>query len=285
MEEIKCNFLCFCISINIHLLDINCFPLQGYELLGFAEVDVDEALENTQEPGFEETLYGSSDDFIVEENELDTTQDFAPSVIVTNLHTKTNSVLAPDACPVAGTSALASIDTTSTETGLEAESNVTHSKVCTNASDTLKTRTSEKSASAALVPSRLAEPCIVPGPAKVAATIGETVHAGPVPGLSDFNQSVLVNLLQRTVVGNQLLERSVRGALSNNSQRELVNIIAEHHCELGLPTTKEILQRYAEAITIQFKYETQVCKILKLRIVLDNTPLTVTVSLEWSWFA
>ncbi|KXJ78167.1 hypothetical protein RP20_CCG005450 [Aedes albopictus] len=51
----------------------------GYELLGYAEVDVDEALENTQEPGFEETLYGSSDDFIVEENELDTTQDFAPS--------------------------------------------------------------------------------------------------------------------------------------------------------------------------------------------------------------
>lgn len=108
--------------------------------------------------------------------------------------------------------------------------------------------------------SQCKEPCTESAlPAKSPAIINEVVNAAFfIPGPSNFGPNALVSLLGKTVVGKQILERSNLGPLSKNSQRELVNIIAEYHCELGLPTTKELLRQYADAIVIQFKYESKV---------------------------
>lgn len=62
----------------MHLLHINCFLRQGFGLLGFAEVDVDEVPENTQDPGLEKALYDCSDDVTVKKSELEASLELVP---------------------------------------------------------------------------------------------------------------------------------------------------------------------------------------------------------------
>ncbi|EAT34309.1 AAEL013428-PA [Aedes aegypti] len=73
----------------------------------------------------------------------------------------------------------------------------------------------------------------------------------------NFTPDVLVQLLEQTIVGRQLIERAASGPLSSESQRELVDIIAEYHCASGIKATEYVLREYAESITTVFKDETQ----------------------------
>lgn len=74
-----------------------------------------------------------------------------------------------------------------------------------------------------------------------------------------FSVQILVELLNRTITGKEILKRGARGPLSNESQRELVGIIADYHNSLGIAVKEEVLRDYSEAIITQFKHETLVC--------------------------
>lgn len=78
-----------------------------------------------------------------------------------------------------------------------------------------------------------------------------------------FTPNILECLLKQTVTGQQILERGIAGALSNASQRELVDIIAEYHCASDISTTEEVLREYADSITCLFKNELKVYKFSK----------------------
>ncbi|KXJ69394.1 hypothetical protein RP20_CCG027287 [Aedes albopictus] len=95
-----------------------------------------------------------------------------------------------------------------------------------------------------------------PGTSKAAVAC---MHSSACTGKENrnFTPNVLVELLERTVIGRQLLERAAVRPLTSESQRELVDIIAEHHCVSGAKATEVVLREYTEAITTVFKHETQ----------------------------
>lgn len=77
-----------------------------------------------------------------------------------------------------------------------------------------------------------------------------------------FSVKTLVELLQSTVAGKEILKRGQQRPLSNESQRELVAIVAEYHNTLGLAVKEEVLRDYGEAIVAQFRHESLVSTIL-----------------------
>ncbi|XP_065081993.1 uncharacterized protein LOC135704454 [Ochlerotatus camptorhynchus] len=75
--------------------------------------------------------------------------------------------------------------------------------------------------------------------------------------LKHFSPTTLSRLLESTVTGKHLLERGARGPLSKDSQKELVAIIADYHCQRGAETTECILGEYVHSITALFKGESK----------------------------
>lgn len=73
--------------------------------------------------------------------------------------------------------------------------------------------------------------------------------------ISPFSPSQLVSLLESSITGKSLLERSNQGEFSSQSQKELVGIIAEYHLSLGIKSTEDVLDTYATSIVLLFKQE------------------------------
>ncbi|XP_058466276.1 uncharacterized protein LOC131439369 [Malaya genurostris] len=75
----------------------------------------------------------------------------------------------------------------------------------------------------------------------------------------NLNRSLLesqkTTLLNRTLTGQKILQRAKLTPLSNTSQNELCNIVAEYHLNLGRVTTEHFLNVYAEAIICLLDYE------------------------------
>ncbi|XP_065084640.1 uncharacterized protein LOC135706888 [Ochlerotatus camptorhynchus] len=71
-----------------------------------------------------------------------------------------------------------------------------------------------------------------------------------------FCVKTLVDLLNTTITGKEILKRGQRGLLSKESQRELVGVIADYHISLGTSLKEESLRDYGEAIVAQFRHET-----------------------------
>lgn len=76
---------------------------------------------------------------------------------------------------------------------------------------------------------------------------------------NSFGPNQLLSLLESSITGKSLLERSKQGDFSSQSQKELVGIVAEHHLSLGIKTTEDALNDYATAIVLLFKQEKKVC--------------------------
>ncbi|XP_058448853.1 uncharacterized protein LOC131428827 [Malaya genurostris] len=72
---------------------------------------------------------------------------------------------------------------------------------------------------------------------------------------SEFSPDFLTTLLNRTLTGQKILQRAKLAPLSNTSQNELCNIVAEYHLNLGRVTTEHFLNVYAEAIICLLDYE------------------------------
>ncbi|XP_062715110.1 uncharacterized protein LOC109622138 [Aedes albopictus] len=70
-----------------------------------------------------------------------------------------------------------------------------------------------------------------------------------------FTPERLEALLSSTLTGQDIRKRGASGPLSTDSQRELVQILTEHHCNAGKRAKEECLAEYAECIVALFKYE------------------------------
>ncbi|EDS32738.1 conserved hypothetical protein [Culex quinquefasciatus] len=70
-----------------------------------------------------------------------------------------------------------------------------------------------------------------------------------------FGPSALEELLKQTETGKQLIKRAARAPFTKESQRELVDIIAEHHNSQGSKATEENLEQYASAVALLFDKE------------------------------
>lgn len=70
-----------------------------------------------------------------------------------------------------------------------------------------------------------------------------------------FTPQRLEALLSSTLTGQDIRKRGASGPLSTDSQRELVQILTEHHCNAGKRAKEECLAEYAECIVALFKYE------------------------------
>lgn len=79
--------------------------------------------------------------------------------------------------------------------------------------------------------------------------------------LKHFSPKTLSRLLGSTVTGKHLLERGVLGPLSKDSQKELVAIIADYHCQKGAETTERVIEEYVDSIKALFKSEHKVILI------------------------
>ncbi|XP_062537735.1 uncharacterized protein LOC134206071 [Armigeres subalbatus] len=72
-----------------------------------------------------------------------------------------------------------------------------------------------------------------------------------------FSPATLTRLLDTTVTGKQILQRGSLGLLSKDSQKELVAIVADYHCQRGAETNERVLEEYVNSITALFKGETK----------------------------
>lgn len=70
-----------------------------------------------------------------------------------------------------------------------------------------------------------------------------------------FSPQQLEHLLGKTVTGQNILKRGAIGPLSVDSQRELVHIIVEYHCSVGIQAKEDTLRWYSECIVALFKHE------------------------------
>lgn len=70
-----------------------------------------------------------------------------------------------------------------------------------------------------------------------------------------FCPQQLEHLLSKTVTGQNILKRGATGPLSVDSQRELVHIIVEYHCSVGIQAKEDTLRWYSECIVALFKHE------------------------------
>ncbi|XP_062565876.1 uncharacterized protein LOC134228112 [Armigeres subalbatus] len=105
-----------------------------------------------------------------------------------------------------------------------------------------------------LVPSRsTSEPTEEPNAFKSTEQVCQT---NKIKAVQRFSVDILVQILNKTVTGKDILKRGDRGPLSNESQRELVAIIADYHNTLGIAIKEEILRDYGEAIVARFRQET-----------------------------
>lgn len=73
-----------------------------------------------------------------------------------------------------------------------------------------------------------------------------------------FGPDQLRTLLESSITGQSLFDRSTQGEFSSQSQKELVGILAEYHLSLGIKTTEDVLHNYATAIVLLFKQEKKV---------------------------
>ncbi|XP_062554068.1 uncharacterized protein LOC134219364 isoform X2 [Armigeres subalbatus] len=70
-----------------------------------------------------------------------------------------------------------------------------------------------------------------------------------------FSPQHLEELLKQTIIGQHLMKRAAVGPLSADSQRELAQIVIDHHCNAGKRGKEEYLKDYAKSIVALFKYE------------------------------
>lgn len=75
---------------------------------------------------------------------------------------------------------------------------------------------------------------------------------------SFFGPRDLEVLLRKSLSGEALLARAPKGPLTERSQKDLAEIIAEHHLNARLKTTERVLDSYAESITLLFRQEKKV---------------------------
>ncbi|XP_062700087.1 uncharacterized protein LOC109419735, partial [Aedes albopictus] len=76
---------------------------------------------------------------------------------------------------------------------------------------------------------------------------------------SFFGPRDLEVLLRKSLSGEALLARAPKGPLTERSQKDLAEIIAEHHLNARLKTTERVLDSYAESITLLFRQEKKDC--------------------------
>ncbi|XP_062539032.1 uncharacterized protein LOC134207329 [Armigeres subalbatus] len=81
-----------------------------------------------------------------------------------------------------------------------------------------------------------------------------------------FSPQHLEELLKQTIIGQNLIKRASVGPLSADSQRELTQIIIDHHCNAGKRGREEYLSDYAKSIVALFKHE----KIVEEEIQEEN---------------
>lgn len=115
---------------------------------------------------------------------------------------------------------------------------------------------------------------------------------GGVSGLSNFGSNVfqyrqfspqqLEELLKKTITGQNIIKRGSIGPLSIDSQRELVHIIVEYHCSVGLQAKEDILRWYSECIVALFKHEKTVSTIINQYSGERLRPLTLATGFFFS---